>query len=91
MAGVSSLASRELGKQELKFKNLDHMTLADYAPIVMPDLTIDHDTCSSADYSTDIHRHLNQLQQTLIETIGQPIFEHILDNRELLRSRQNEF
>jgi hypothetical protein len=57
----------------------------------MPEAIIEHDRSSSADYSTDIHRHLNLLQKTLIETIGRPISEQILDKEEIVRSRQNEF
>jgi hypothetical protein len=59
-------------------------TLADYTTIVIPDRIIDNDITSSADYSTDIHRHLNDLQKILIETIGRPVSEHIL------RSQENE-
>jgi len=56
--------------EELKSKTI---TLADYSTMVMPEQLIDSNTYSSADYSIDIHRHLDQLQKTLIEIIGQPI------------------
>jgi hypothetical protein len=57
----------------------------------MPEITTVHDISSTADYSLDIHRHLNDHQQNLIKTIGRPISEHILDNREILLSNKNEF
>jgi hypothetical protein len=75
----------------LKLKGLNNTTLIDYTTIIMPEAIIEHDRSSSADYSTDIHRHLNLLQKTLIETIGRPISEQILDKEEIVRSRQNEF
>jgi hypothetical protein len=46
--------------------------------MIMPEPIIDYNACSNADYSTDIHRHLDHLQKKLIETIGRPISEHIL-------------
>jgi hypothetical protein len=46
----------------LKFKNT---TLTDYNPILIPEVIL-------ADYSTDIHRYLNHIQQILIETISKP-------------------
>jgi hypothetical protein len=59
--------------------------------MIISDPIIDEDSAPIADYSTDIHRHLNHLQQTLIKTIGQPTSEHILDNRKVVLSEQKEF
>ncbi len=46
-------------------------TLADYNTISMPELILDDHLSLTADYSTDIHRYLNHIQQILIETIEQ--------------------
>jgi hypothetical protein len=41
--------------------------------MIMPEPIIHDNLDSSADYSTDIHRHLDHLQKILIKTIGRPI------------------
>jgi hypothetical protein len=58
--------------------------------MIIPEPIIDDDIDSSADYSTDIHRHLDHLQKTLIKTIGRPISEYIVDNRAIFQTKQNE-
>ncbi|CAF0787833.1 unnamed protein product [Rotaria sp. Silwood1] len=59
--------------EELKSRNLNNITLSNYTAIVISEPIIENDMSSDADYSTDIHRYLNQLQYMLIEAIGQPI------------------
>jgi hypothetical protein len=55
--------------------------------MIIPEPIINDNIDSSADYSIDIHRHLDHLQKTLIKIIRRPISEHILNNRAILQTK----
>ena len=55
--------------EELKSRQSLDRPLTDYNTINMPEMILDDEISSTADYSVDIHHYLNHLHEILMETI----------------------
>lgn len=57
----------------MKVRGLSTTSLSDYGRIVIPEPTLEQGRSKFADYSTDIHQYLDDLQQSLLNVVRQPM------------------